>query len=155
MWGHRQRRQMKGSSPKCFISFYKTKITDLECRSMVALPFECALLCVKHYFIHIWSRCNFVFKCWICHFGSKLFDCKRRPAGAGLMHGDIQTHQHSKGGLAAGAGQFKVRKTHVWNGTNVTLYSTRLCAHARTHTLTRARSSLHTGHVTDISGMHF
>lgn len=73
----------------------------------------------------------------------------------------------------------------MWNGKNVTLYSTHLYAHAlihaRTHTHTRAHthtqthtrehthththkreynranaeSYLHTGHVTDISGMHF
>lgn len=28
------------------------------------------------------SRPNFVFKCWICHFGTKLFSCKLYPGGA-------------------------------------------------------------------------
>lgn len=166
MWWHGQRvahrGQMKSSSPKCFffLSIYKRKIIKFfiqsqKCRraSLKSLFSSCQPWIHATYYlpksdIYWWfkrsifckSRLNFFFfKCWIHHFGTKLFDCKLYPGGA-----NARRHPNAlalkKAVWLQEPEKKKLRNIQVWNGKNVTLYSTHLCTHTRTH----ARTLTHT-----------
>lgn len=115
------------------------------CLPLVNHGFMLLTICRKVTFIDGLSDQSFVkagltffFKCWIHHFGTKLFDCKLYPGGA-----NARRHPNAlalkKAVWLQEPEKKKLRNIQVWNGKNVTLYSTHLCTHTRTLTHTHAR----------------